>query len=382
MRIPAVLMRGGTSRGLFFHENDLPADAAERDRVILGAFGSPDPYRRQIDGAGGATSNTSKVAVIGSSTDPDVDVTYTFGQVGIDRPLIDWTGNCGNISSAVGPFAVDEGLVKAPGSETRVRFLNTNTNKIIDAHVPTRDGRFDPTGDLVIAGIPGTGAAIRMDYRNPAGAVTGQLLPTGRLTDTLRVSQRDIPIAVSIVDAANPLVFIRFADVGLSGTEPIDELDADQKLLEHLQAIRCAAGVLAGIAGSAGEIASDYPSVPKVALVGPPIDYIAADGSAIAATETSVRLTMLSMGRPHPAVALTGAICTAVAAKLPGTIVHAAAQQPRSDEVTRIGHPAGVLTVTAEPTSIGRQWVVDSVAVYRTARRIFEGAVFVPTSQT
>lgn len=375
MRIPAVFMRGGTSRGLFFHAHDLPADPAERERVILASYGSPDPNRRQVDGMGGATANTSKVAIIGRSDDPDIDVTYTFGQVAIDRPLIDWAGNCGNISSAVGPFAIDEGLVPATGERTTVRFLNTNTNKVIVAHVPTRDGKFDPHGDLVIPGIANAGSAIQLDYINPGGAVTGKVLPTGSPRDHIEVDGQ--PIAVSIVDAANPLAFIRLADVGLTGRETADDIDGKPALLGRLEAIRAAAGKLAGIAGSAERISSDFPSVPKLTLVGPPVDYGLSDGRRAAASDMTLRLTMMSMGRMHPSIALTGSICAAVAVKIPGTLAHEAAAGQAGDAITRIGHPAGIVAVTASPVAEGGDWRVDSVGVLRTARRLFEGAVHI-----
>jgi 2-methylaconitate cis-trans-isomerase PrpF len=375
MRIPAVFMRGGTSRGLFFHAHDLPADPAERERVILASYGSPDPNRRQVDGMGGATANTSKVAIIGRSDDPDIDVTYTFGQVAIDRPLIDWAGNCGNISSAVGPFAIDEGLVPATGERTTVRFLNTNTNKVIVAHVPTRDGKFDPHGDLVIPGIANAGSAIQLDYINPGGAVTGKVLPTGSPRDHIEVDGQ--PIAVSIVDAANPLAFIRLADVGLTGRETADDIDGKPALLGRLEAIRAAAGKLAGIADSAERISSDFPSVPKLTLVGPPVDYGLSDGRRAAASDMTLRLTMMSMGRMHPSIALTGSICAAVAVKIPGTLAHEAAAGQAGDAITRIGHPAGIVAVTASPVAEGGDWRVDSVGVLRTARRLFEGAVHI-----
>ena len=227
-------MRGGTSRGLFFHERDLPEDPIRRDRFILAAYGSPDPDRRQVDGVGGATSSTSKVAVISDGRHLGVDVLYHFGQVSIDKALIDRRGNCGNISSAVGPFAVDEGLVEATDPVTKVRFLNVNTNKTIVAHVPTRDGRFNPVGDFELPGVPGGGAAIQLDYLDPGGSVTGRLLPTGNPRDNLEVPGVGC-LEVSIVDAANPLVFVRWEDLGLRGVESPDEIDANAALLERIE---------------------------------------------------------------------------------------------------------------------------------------------------
>jgi 2-methylaconitate cis-trans-isomerase PrpF len=377
MQVPAVLMRGGTSRGLFFHEADLPADAGLRDRFILAAYGSPDPDRRQVDGLGGATSSTSKVAIVADGREHGVDVTYEFGQVSIDRPLVDRRGNCGNISSAVGPFAVDEGLVPATDPVTTVRFLNLNTGKMVAAHVPTRDGWFDPTGDFAIPGVPGGGARIRLDYLEPGGAVTGSLLPTGHPVDEV-----DVPgvgaVEMSIVDAANPLLFVRWESLGMTGDEHPDEIDADPSLLARLEAVRAQAGVHIGLAASAEEASALAPSVPKLALIGPPRDYPLSDGSIQPASETTLRASMMSMGRVHRSYALTGAICTAVAAAIPETLVAQTARPGTSGEPTRIGHPSGVLPMVAEVRRHDAGWSVPLVSGYRTARRLMAGVVSVP----
>lgn len=375
MRVRAVIMRGGTSKAVFFREDDLPEDPTTRDRLILAAYGSPDPYGRQVDGLGGATSTTSKVAVIGRGVDRGVDVTYDFGQVAIGEPLVDRRGTCGNISSAVGPFAVDEGLVEPTDPVTEVRFLSANTGKVVVAHVPTRDGRHDPVGDYAIPGVPGSGSCIRLDHVDPAGAVTGALLPTGRPVDTL-----DVPglgrVEASLVDAANPLVFVRWDDVGLDGREQPDEIDAAPGVLARLEAVRAAAAVRAGIARTADEASRDVPSVPKLALVGPPRDYVTVDGEDVAAPATTVRAAMLSMGRVHRSYPLTGAICTAVAAALDGTVV--AGVGPAEAGCSRLGHPAGVLAMEAHPRHDGGRWHVDRVSAHRTARRLMEGWVLVP----
>ena len=379
MQVPAVLMRGGTSRGLFFHERDLPSDPELRDQFILAAYGSPDPDRRQVDGVGGATSPTSKVAIIADGGHAGVDVTYEFGQVSIDRPLIDRRGTCGNMSSAVGPFAVDEGLVPPTEPVTVVRFLNINTGKVVAAHVPTRDGRFDPTGDFAIPGVPGTGASIRLDYLEPSGAVTGSLLPTGRTVDQVDVPQVGI-IAMSIVDAANPLVFVRWEDLGLTGMELPDEIDSNPEILARLERVRAQGGVHIGLGATTDESTALSPSVPKLALVGAPRDYPLSTGSVQNAAGMTLRASMMSMGRVHPSYALTGAICTAVAAELPGTLVaEAAGTQPSGSEI-RIGHPAGVLPMIAEVDRSGDGWSVPLVSGYRTARRLMTGSVIVPDS--
>jgi len=377
-KLQAVIMRGGTSRAVFLHERDLPADPAERDPAILGVFGSPDPFRKQVDGLGGATSSTSKVAVIGDGRAHGVDVTYDFGQVSIDQPLIDRRGNCGNISSAVGPFAVDEGLVEVVEPVTQVRFLNTNTGKVIVAHVPTRDGRFDPRGDFAIPGVPGTAAKIQLDYLDPGGAVTGALLPTGRVRDVV-----DVPgvgeIEISIVDAANPLVYARWEDLGLTGLETPQDVDGDPALLARIESVRAAAAVLAGITATPEEATANVPSVPKMAFVGRPRDYVRTDGEPATASATTLRAAMMSMGRLHPAFALSGGICTAVAAGIPGTLVAGLSDHASAPAgVCRIGHPSGILSMEAHPEQVDGAWHIAKVSAFRTARRLMEGVAYVP----
>lgn len=375
MRIPAVLMRGGTSRALFFHRRDLPEEPTLRDQFILAAYGSPDPDRRQVDGIGGATSSTSKVAVISDGRDRGVDVLYHFGQVSIDQELIDRRGNCGNISAAVGPFAVDEGLVEATDPVTLVRFLNVNTDKVIVAHVPTKGGRFDPTGDFFVPGVPRGGSALRLDYEDPSGAVTGKLLPTGNTTDKL-----DVPgvgtLEVSLVDAANPLAFVRWEDLGLTGLESPDQIDGDPELLRRIEAVRSHAAVLAGISPDAATSTATSPSVPKLTFVGTPRDYRRTDGTKQSAGETTLRASMMSMGRLHRSYAVTGGICTAVATMIRGTIPHEVARQ--EGETVHIGHPSGVLPLAAEVHPDGDTWRVPSVSAFRTARRLMDGHVIVP----
>lgn len=378
MQVPAVLMRGGTSRGLFFHEADLPDDPELRDRFILAAYGSPDPDRRQVNGMGGATSATSKVGVISDGGHLGVDVVYEFGQVSIDQPLIDRRGNCGNLSAAVGPYAVDEGLVPATDPVTLVRFLNANTGKIITAHVPTRDGKYDPTGAFAIPGVPGTGARLRLDYHDPGGAVTGSLLPTGSACDTLDVAEVG-GVQVSLVDAANPLLFVRWEDLGLTGQEHPDVIDSDPDTLRRLERVRSTAGAHIGIASTPEEVTASAPSVPKLALVGPPRDYRLGTGAVQDAAASDLRASMMSMGRVHRSYALTGGICTTVAAGVPGTVVAEALGAARSGgQHVRIGHPSGVLSMSAEVERDGDGWTVPLVSGYRTARRLMAGVVLVP----
>jgi 2-methylaconitate cis-trans-isomerase PrpF len=377
-KLRCVVMRGGTSRALFFHDEDLPRDPGARTSTILAAFGSPDPYGRQINGLGGATSTTSKVAIIRRSDRPGIDVEYTFGQVAIDRPLIDGRGNCGNISSAVGPYAIDEGLVAATGAVTQVRILNTNTDKVIVAHVPTKDGCFAETGDFEIDGIPGTGSRILLDYVDPGGSVTGTLLPTGRTRDVLQV--RGVgAIEVSIVDAANPLVFCRFGDLGMSGDERPEDIDSDPALLARIESVRAHAGVLASLAKDPDEVSASLPSVPKLAFVAAPKGYRKLNGSEVALDQIDLVAKIMSMGKVHRAYALTGAICTTLAALIPGTLVNdVVSQQSRRSGKVRLGHPSGIITLEGKVTRRDGTWVAETVSATRTARRLMEGFVLVP----
>jgi 2-methylaconitate isomerase len=379
-RVRAVVMRGGTSRAVFFHEADLPRDAETRDRVILKIFGGGDPYGRQIDGLGGATSVTSKTAIIGPASVPDADVDYTFGQVGITSPLIDYGGNCGNISSAVGPFAIEEGLVRATDPVTTVRIWQTNTRKLIVARVPTDDRTPRVEGDLAIDGVPGTGAMIQLEFVNPAGAMTGHLLPTRLPVESLDVPGLG-PVAVSLVDAANPVVFLRPGDLGLRGPEMPDQVDGDPAVLAKIEAVRAHAAVRFGLVKTPEDATATSPGVPKVAFVSSPATYISARGGRVAADEIDLVGRIMTMGRLHRTYALTGAICTAVAAQIEGTLVHAAARpgEPGARTV-RIGHPSGVIEVGAEVRRRDGEWIVDRVITRRTARRLMEGVALVPPS--
>ena len=361
-RIRAVYMRGGTSRCLVLHEGDLPPAGPERDRILLAALGSPDPYGRQLDGLGGGISSLSKACIIGPATRPGADVDYTFAQVDVKTPVVDYKGNCGNCSSAIGPFAIDERLVKASDGETLVRVHNTNTKKLILAHVPVTDGEAAVVGDFELAGVPGRGARIALDFLDPGGAGTGRLLPTGTPRETLD------GLEASLVDATNPMVFVRAKDVGLTGTEPPQAIDADRALSARLEAIRVEAARRMGIPGSA--------AVPKVAVVAPPTAFAALDGSTHDAHDVDVVARVISMGTCHRAFALTAAMCLAVAARIEGTVVRECAGAARGD--VRLGHPSGVLPVAARVgTREGRPWA-ESVTVYRTARRLMEGFVRIP----
>ncbi len=379
-RVRAVVMRGGTSRAVFFHQADLPADPQIRDRVILAVYGGGDPYGRQIDGLGGAMSVTSKTAIIGPASVPDADVDYTFGQVNVSTPLIDYGGNCGNISSAVGPFAIEEGLVCATDPVARVRIWQTNTRKLIIAHVPTSGGVPQVEGDYAIDGVPGTGAMILLEFLHPGGSMTGRLLPTGHPTDTLEVPGVG-RLRVSLVDAANPVVFIRPADLGLSGLETADRVDGDPALLSRIEAIRAHAAVRIGLKPTPAEATATSPGVPKIAFVTSTQPYVASDGRAVAADQIDVVGRIMTMGRLHRAYALTGGICTAVAAQVEGTLVHEAARAAGAGERTvRIGHPSGVLEVGVDVRRGDGVWTVEKVTTRRTARRLMEGSALIPAS--
>lgn len=376
-RIPAVLMRGGTSKGLFFHERDLPADPAARERVILAAYGSPDPFRRQIDGVGGAQSVTSKVAVISPSPSPDYDVIYQFGQVSIDRPIVDYKGNCGNMSSAVGPFAVDEGLVAAVEPVTRVRIHQKNTDKLIIAEVPVRDGTFDPNGESAIDGVPGTGSRILLRFVDPAGAVTGRLFPTGNRRDRFDIAGLGA-VEVSCVDAANPFVFVRAESLGLKGNET-EEIEHSADIKSKLEAVRCRTAIVLGITATEEEATRRSQAVPKVAVVAAPRSYPALNGRLIESGDVDLLARMMSMGTLHRTYAVSGAVATAGAAMIPGTVVSdLLSENARGRDLLRIGHPGGVIEVGAVIETRGGEIYYREAVLGRTARRLMEGSVLVP----
>ncbi len=364
----AVFMRGGTSKALIFRAQDLPPD---RDTLFLAAMGSPDPDMRQLNGMGGGVSSLSKVCIVGPPSRPDADVDYTFAQIGIDRPEVDYAGNCGNMSSAIGPFAVDEGLVPTPpDGEASVRIHNTNTSKIIVARFPVRQGRAVVEGDLALDGVAGTGAAIRLDFTDPGGSKTGQLLPTGHATDLLDLPGH-APIRTSLVDAANPCVFAAAADLGLKGDELPAALDRDRALLDRLEALRRAAAVRMGLAPTP-EAAARTASIPKVGLLAAPMDTALLSGRTLPEDQADITARMISVGQPHRAIPLTGALCLAVACRIPGSIAHTLARPSDPAAPIRIAHPSGTILVAAERRPDG---TVPHATVFRTARRLFQGEV-------
>ncbi|WP_425058272.1 3-methylitaconate isomerase [Sporomusa carbonis] len=369
-RIPCVIMRGGTSKAIFLKANHLPQDAARRDKMILEIFGSPDV--RQIDGLGGADPLTSKLAIIAPSTHPEADIDYTFGQVSITAPYIDYTGNCGNISSAVGPFAIDEGFVAAKQPTTTVRIHNTNTGRILIAEVPTENGRAKVSGDCKIDGVPGTGAKIMMDFSGTAGSATNKLLPTGNPIDTISTSNGSLDI--SIVDVSNPCVFIRAKDIGMTGRETPQEVNGNAALLALLEEIRAKATVMIGMAADIETATQKSPAFPMIAFVAPTADYVDfTTGKTIGSNQVDFLSRMMFMQVLHKTYPGTGTACTGAAAKIPGTIVHEAIPHIDTIEVIRIGHPAGVIEIEA---AVDHGKLVRA-AFARTARRIMEGYVFV-----
>ena len=375
LALPAVFMRGGTSRAVMFHAKDLPERGAW-DPIFMAAMGTPDPNGRQLNGMGGGISSLSKVCVLAPSAREDADIDYTFAQVQIKEAAVDYRGNCGNMSSAVGPFAVDEGIVRPNGETAVVRIFNTNTKKIIRSTFPLVDGRAATDGTMAIPGVAGFGAPVKLDFLTPGGATTGKLLPTGHVTDVL-----DVPglgrIEVSMVDAANACVFVRASDLGLTGRELPDALDANLELLAKLQSIRRAASVAMGIAKDDAE-ARTIAGVPIIGFVAGPMDQPTLSGEVIQAVQIDLTARFLSNGQPHRALPLTASLCTAVAARIEGTLANQALR-PDAAQSIRIGMPSGILTVDADVSrDAGGHWVAHSGAFFRTARRLFDGRVYVP----
>jgi 2-methylaconitate cis-trans-isomerase PrpF len=377
-KIPCVIQRAGTSKGVYFHEKDLPQNPQLREKVILSVFGSPDI--RQIDGLGGADPLTSKVAIIGPSQRADADVNYTMGQVSINEALIDFGGNCGNISSGVGPFSIDEGLVKVKEPQTIVRIYNTNTKKILKAYVTTADGRAKYTGDYAIDGVPGTGSKILLDYSETSGTVGGKVLPTGHPVDV--ISFPEIGNAeVSIVDVGNPACFFTAESLGFTGIEGPN----DPRILETLNKIELIRGTVSkmiGLATDAAKAKFESATRPLMVFVNKSTGYTSyADGAQISAADIDFVARSYFMQTMHKTYAGTGAVCTAVTAMIDGTVVNRVCS-PRAKEtgIVRIGHPSGTMPVEVDVENTPQGPKVKLVAFGRTSRRILEGFVYVPES--
>lgn len=376
-RLRATFMRGGTSKALVFHASDLPTERSLWPDIFRAAIGANDPYGRQLDGMGGGISSLSKVCVVAPSARADADIDYSFFQLSPRDDSVDESSNCGNMSSAMGPFAVDEGLVTAAGDEARVRIYNTNTDKIIISRFRMDDGQAAVDGAFELPGVSGQGSPVALDFLRPGGARTGKLLPTGNPRDRLTLADGST-IEVSMVDAANPCVFVRAADVGAKGNESPLAMDNDAALLARLEAIRQAASVAMGIAANLGA-AAVIKSAPKVAFVAPPMASETLDGQTMPAEAVDLLARMISVGQPHRAIPLTGALCTACAAKIEGTLVH---EVTRPGEAVRVGQASGTTVVDADvQRQPGGSWHAETASVFRTQRRLMDGFVYVSAAK-
>lgn len=375
-RIPAVYMRGGSSKGVFFLDKDLPPAGQERDAVLLRVIGSPDVYGKQIDGMGGATSSTSKVVIIGKSSREDCDVDYLFGAPAIETPVIDWSGNCGNLSSAVGPYAISEGLVNAPRDGIAVvRIWQANIQKRIIAHVPMRNGEVQEEGDFVLDGVAFPAAEIVLEFLKPGGS-DGSILPTGNAVDELDIPGIGI-MPVTLLNAGNPTIFLDADRVGLKGTETQYQVNGDAELLARCETIRAHCTVAMGLAATAEEATRLRPHTPKLCFVAKPQSYQAAGGKFVEPADIDVIARILSMGKLHHAITGTGAVAVAVAAALDGTLVNRIVGDI-GDRQVRMGHTAGSVAVGAKTVLEDGGWSVDKAVMSRSARRLMEGWVRVP----
>lgn len=379
--ISATYMRGGTSKGVFFRRDDLPADPVVRDRVLLRVIGSPDPYGKHIDGMGGATSSTSKVVLLRPSSRADCDVDYLYGAVAVERAVIDWSGNCGNLTAAVGPFAITQGWVAAGRQgTTAVRIWQENLGERIVAHVPVHDGRIVEDGDFELDGVTFSAAEIRIDFLNPGagdGTRPNGLFPTGQLIDIL-----DVPgvgfVRATLIDAGNATVFIDAEALDCTGTELQPAFNGNAILLARCEAIRAAGAVRMGLADTTCIATAQRPHTPKLAFVAKPQPYTASSGKTVAQKDIDIAIRILSMGKLHHAMTGTGAVAIAVAGATPGTVVSNYLDDPAAP--VRFGHPSGTLTVDAQAVLCEGRWTVDVVSMSRSARRLMHGDVFVPAS--
>ncbi len=388
IRIPATYMRGGTSKGVFFRLQDLPERCQEpgeaRDRLFLRIIGSPDPYAAHIDGMGGATSSTSKCVILAKSSRPDHDVDYLYGQVAIDKALVDWSGNCGNLSTAAGAFALHAGLVD-PARVPRngvcaVRIWQANIGKTIIAHVPVTDGQVQETGEFELDGVTFPAAEIVLEFLDPSDDGAGEngggsMFPTGNLVDELEVPDVG-SLKATLISAGIPTVFVNAEDIGYRGTELREDINGNPEALARLDKIRVAGALRMGLIKTPEEAATRQ-HTPKIAFVAPPRDYLAASGKAIRAEDVDLLVRALSMGKLHHAMMGTAAVAISTAAAIPGTLVNLAAGGGERDSV-RFGHPSGTLRVGAQARLVDGKWQVSRAVMSRTARVLMEGAVRVP----
>ena len=386
IRIPATYMRGGTSKGVFFRLQDLP-EAAQlpgkaRDALLLRVIGSPDPYGKQIDGMGAATSSTSKAVILSKSERPGHDVDYLFGQVSIDQPFVDWSGNCGNLSAAVGPFAISNGLVDAArvprDGVAVVRIWQANIGKTIVAHVPMTDGAVQETGDFELDGVTFAAAEVQLEFMDPAAdedGAGGAMFPTGNLVDDLEVPGIGT-LKATMINAGIPTIFVEAEAIGYTGTELQDAINGDEAALQRFETIRAYGALRMGLIRSLDEIAQRQ-HTPKVAFVARPADYVASSGKPVAAGDVDLLVRAMSMGKLHHAMMGTAAVAIGTAAAIPGTLVNLAAGGGEREAV-RFGHPSGTLRVGAQASQDGGEWVVTKAIMSRSARVLMEGAVRVP----
>jgi probable AcnD-accessory protein PrpF len=386
IQVPATYMRGGTSKGVFFRLQDLPSKAQQpgpyRDAVLLRVIGSPDPYASQIDGMGGATSSTSKTVILSKSTHAGHDVDYLFGQVSIDKSFVDWSGNCGNLSAAVGPFAIRNGLVDATkipvNGVATIKIWQANIGKTIIAHVPITEGQVQETGDFELDGVTFPAAEIQIDFMDPAADDDdggGAMFPTGNLVDTLEVPGVG-RLQATMINAGIPTIFVNAKDIGYTGTELREAINTDPKALAMFETIRAHGAVRMGLIKELAEAAGRQ-HTPKVAFVAPPAAYTASSGKQVAASEIDLLVRALSMGKLHHAMMGTAAVAIATAAAIPGTLVNAAAGGGTRESV-RFGHPSGTLRVGAQAQQENGQWTVTKVSMSRSARVLMHGWVHIP----
>ncbi len=386
IKVPATYMRGGTSKGVFFRLQDLPSAAqvpgAARDALLMRVIGSPDPYGKQIDGMGGATSSTSKTVILSKSTRPGHDIDYLFGQVSIDKAFVDWSGNCGNLSAAVGPFGISNGLVDASriphhGVAT-VRIWQANISKTIIAHVPITDGQVQETGDFELDGVTFPAAEIQLEFMDPAAeeeGAGGAMFPTGNLVDDLVVPGLGT-LKATMINAGIPTIFLNAEEIGYHGTELQEDINGDAKALAMFENIRAHGAVRMGLIQNIDEAAKRQ-HTPKVAFVAKPKDYISSSGKSVKTKDIDLLVRALSMGKLHHAMMGTAAVAIGTAAAIPGTLVNLAAGGGKLDAV-RFGHPSGTLRVGAEADQVNGEWTVKKAIMSRSARVLMEGWVRVP----
>ena len=372
--IKATYYRGGTSKGVFFQKKDLPTqNEKELSDIFLKVIGSPDPNGRQLNGMGGGVSSVSKCVIISPSERDDADVDYNFIQIAVDQPIAEWNNNCGNLSGAVGPYAVQEGIIKAKEGENKIRIYQVNTDKIIHSTFNVKDGKPEIEGDYSIAGVYGGSSKVRLDYLEPGGSGTGKLLPTGNVIDEMNIDGFG-EIKVSIVDAATPLIYIVADDLGLKGTESPDELDSNIEKMEIIQKVRRKCAVLCGLAKSEKEVAMN---TPRIGIVTSSKDYISLDKSKIKADDQDITARMFSMGKTHKAIMGTAGVNIGVAAAIEGTIPNLIKREDSNPLELRAGNPSGIMTAGAVIEQVNGKPYAKSAIMYRTFRPLMRGEVLV-----